>query len=652
MTQNKKLAILKFFLVIALIVSNYSNLLAQNIHPSIKTNIDFSLNFENEIPWNSMDFSSQNLTKASFPPTVSTNAATSVTLTGATLNGTVNANGYLSTVVFFYGTTASYGSTVSANPASVDGTSDNPVSITLTGLSPNTTYHFKVTASSTEGATDGVDMTFTTAAVAPTVTTQAVTGIGNTIATGNGNITDLGDPNPSAYGVCWSTSENPTTDDPHTDEGEATSTGAFTSDITGLTAYTTYYVRAYATNSTGTSYGDQVSFKTNPSLSTATTQDPTDIGATIATGNGNITALGYPLPTAHGVCWNTTGNPLVSDSHTDEGAVSETGAFTSQMTNLTPNTTYYYRAYVISLAGTTYGFPLTFTTSSEEAPKVTTQDVSDITTTTATGNGNITLIGVPETNAYGVCWNTTGDPTIDDNYTDEGATSSTGAFTSNITNLEPYTTYYVKAFAANDVDTAYGEEVSFTTDAIISTVTTESVTNITLTSATGNGNITVLGIPAPTSYGVCWNTSGTPTIEDQYTNEGQANNTGTFSSDITDLTLNTKYYVRAYVANDIDTAYGEEVSFTTLATSLSENDIIKLNVYPNPVNSILNIALNDNLNTTNCKIFIYDMNGKIIHEQQVFQNNEKIDVSNYNPGTYIIEIKSDLYNEHQTIIIR
>ena len=98
-----------------------------------------------------------------------------------------------------------------------------------------------------------------------TVTTQAVDGISVTTATGNGNITDLGVPEPTQHGVCWSTSTNPTVDDVNdfkTTDGAASATGAFTSSMTGLTHNTLYYVRAYATNTVGTSYGNEVIFTT------------------------------------------------------------------------------------------------------------------------------------------------------------------------------------------------------------------------------------------------------------------------------------------------------------------------------------------------------------------------------------------------------
>jgi len=105
---------------------------------------------------------------------------------------------------------------------------------------------------------------------APTITTQTVTEISGVRATGNGNITDLGSPNPTAHGVCWNKTGTPTISDDKTDEGAASATGAFTTNMTDLTIGTKYYVRAYATNTIGTSYGAEVEFWTpanaNPRL--------------------------------------------------------------------------------------------------------------------------------------------------------------------------------------------------------------------------------------------------------------------------------------------------------------------------------------------------------------------------------------------------
>lgn len=101
-------------------------------------------------------------TTSQIPPTVVTTAATGVNATIATLNGTVNANNLSSTVTFNYGLTVAYGTTVPGVPATVNGTTTTNVSANLTGLTSNTTYHYRVSAVNSAGASNGNDMTFTT----------------------------------------------------------------------------------------------------------------------------------------------------------------------------------------------------------------------------------------------------------------------------------------------------------------------------------------------------------------------------------------------------------------------------------------------------------------------------------------------------------
>jgi hypothetical protein len=124
---------------------------------------------------------------------------------------------------------------------------------------------------------------------APTVTTQAVTAIKATTATGNGNITALGSSNPTAYGVCWNTAGTPTTANSKTNKGAISATGAFTAAMTGLTAGTKYYVRAFATNSVNTVYGEEVSFTTSIAAPTALSYSPNPVIAVIGTTNVNST---------------------------------------------------------------------------------------------------------------------------------------------------------------------------------------------------------------------------------------------------------------------------------------------------------------------------------------------------------------------------
>ena len=133
---------------------------------------------------------------------------------------------------------------------------------------------------------------------------------------------------------------------------------------------------------------------------------------------------------------------------------------------------------------------------------------------------------------------------------------------SNLTGLTPNTPYYIRAYATNSVGTAYGNQLTFTTLAIsIPTVTTDSVTNITQTTATSGGNVTSDGGATVTVRGVCWNTSTNPTTANSHTTDGSG--TGTFVSNLTGLIPNTFYYIRAYATNSIGTAYGDELTFTT-----------------------------------------------------------------------------------------
>jgi uncharacterized protein (TIGR02145 family) len=192
------------------------------------------------------------------------------------------------------------------------------------------------------------------------VTTGTVTNITTTTATCSGNVTSDGGSSVTARGVCWSTSQNPTTSNSKTTNG--TGLGTYTSHITGLSPNTTYYVRAYATNSEGTAYGEQKTFTTNAQQATpsVTTGDVTNITTTTASCSGNVTSDGGSSVTARGVCWSTSQNPTTSNSKTTNGT--GLGTFTSNISGLSPNTTYYVRAYATNANGTAYGEQRTFKT--------------------------------------------------------------------------------------------------------------------------------------------------------------------------------------------------------------------------------------------------------------------------------------------------
>ena len=507
-------------------------------------------------------------------PTVTTKSVTAITASSASCGGDVTNSGGGSVTArgVCWGTTHN---PTTANSHTTDGTGTGEFTSNITGLNNNTTYYVRAYATNSNGTAYGEERSFTTQEGLAVVTTADVTSITATTAVSGGNVTDDGGFSITARGVCWSTIQNPTTSDSHTTNGIGT--GSFTSNITGLTYNTTYYVRAYATNSKGTSYGEEKVFTTSKLAPTVTTNDVTSITSNSAVCGGEVTSDGGAEVTARGVCWNTSPNPTTSNYYTSNG--NGTGTFTSSLTGLTENTTYYVRAYAINSEGTSYGEQKTFTTSHDVVvPTVTTSDVTNISTISATCGGNVTSAGYGTVTARGVCWSTSQNPTISNSHTTDG--NGIGVFTSSLTGLTDNTTYYVRAYATNEAGTAYGEQKTFTTQhaATLPTVTTDEVTNITSNSALSGGNVTSAGYGTVSAKGICWSTTQYPTTSDYHTTDGTG--TGAFISTLSGLAENTIYYVRAYATNEAGTAYGEQRTFTT------DNEIVVPTVATNNVTSI------------------------------------------------------------------
>lgn len=389
-------------------------------------------------------------------PVLTTSDITQITQTFAISGGIITSEGSSNVIVRGVCWSTSIEPTIN-DFKSEDGSGIGNFSSNITGLLPKTTYFVRAYATTKFGTSYGMAKSLTTEpATIPIVTTQEVTAITHNSASCGGNITADGGVPVAARGVCWSTRENPNIGNSTTIDG--TGVGDFTSNLTDLTPNTNYYVRAYAINSEGTAYGEQRLFSTNKTSPTVTTQEVTAITDQTATCGGYIKVdNGFPV-TARGVCWSTKNNPTTQDSKTEDGE--GTGYFQSKLTDLTPKTTYYVRAYAINSAGTAYGEQKTFTTI-VTPPKVTTGDVTNISTTTATCSGNVTADGGSDVTARGVCWSTSQYPKIANSMTIEG--TGLGTYTSNMTSLSPYTLYYVRAYATNAQGTAYGEQKAFYT---------------------------------------------------------------------------------------------------------------------------------------------------------------------------------------------
>ncbi|WP_307756526.1 hypothetical protein [uncultured Alistipes sp.] len=386
--------------------------------------------------------------------------------------------------------------------------------------------------------------------------------IKDTSATVGGEVTSVGDPEATEAGICYSTSEQPTVSDSKV-AAQSAGLGEFSVDLENLTSGTTYYARAYITNANGTVYGNQKSFTTIAlragMVTTGTVSDVTSATATVA---GEVTDAGYPAATEAGICYSTSEQPTVSDSKVAAQSAG-LGEFSVDLENLTSGTTYYARAYIANANGTVYGEQASFKTETPHAGTVTTGAVSNITSTAATVAGEITDAGYPAATEAGICYSTSGNPTVDDGKV-SASSAAAGSFSVSLAGLAENTKYYARAYIINSQGVGYGAVESFETTPAprLGAVEVLMASGITDGSAVIFCNITDVGSPAVTESGVCYSTSANPTTANAKAS-GSSFVEGNFTSELTGLQSGTKYYIRAYVINSHGTAYSTQDSFET-----------------------------------------------------------------------------------------
>jgi len=293
-----------------------------------------------------------------------------------------------------------------------------------------------------------------------------------------------------------------------------------------------------------------------------------DVSYTTATLKGEITDAGSKPIGDHGILISTDANPRVGNSTVKSlGSRSSKGVFSANVTDLTKNTTYYFRSYVTIEGVDTYAEKIcSFTTLDTQPPTVAAGTISALTMTSASLNGEVTSDGGETATARGLCWGSEANPTITNCIDTTKNGSGTGVFTGSMTSLTPGTQYYVRTYATNSKGTSYNSaDIVFTTHNL-PVVTTASVTVITETTATSGGEVTDEGGVNVTARGVCWGTTTGPTV-DLTTKTSDGTGVGAFVSSVTGLTQGTLYYLRAYATNQYGTSYGSETSFTTASST-------------------------------------------------------------------------------------
>ena len=286
---------------------------------------------------------------------------------------------------------------------------------------------------------------------------------------------------------------------------------------------------------------------------------------------GAIVSVGSSRVIRHGFCWGCEEEPVVGGLGVcNLGDTEDAKDFTYSVVSLEPNTTYYVRAYAENMEGVNYSNQMKFQTRGiPQLAVIETGIASDIQAHQALLIGNIVNMGnTNELIQYGHVWGIVASPTVANSKTELGLISSTGAFNSLLTGLSPNTRYFVRAYATNSVGTSYGEEISFTTSFADVIVNTKDVKNVTHNTATCLGRIDVTGGHVISEKGFCWGLSQNPIITGNVVVSTSASNE--FSADITGLSENTNYYVRAYVRTaNSQIFYGNEIVFSTTEKNIN-----------------------------------------------------------------------------------
>jgi uncharacterized protein (TIGR02145 family) len=430
---------------------------------------------------------------------------------------------------------------------------------------------------------------------APVLSTTESTLITQISAQSGGNITSDGGSTVTARGVCWSTSPNPTVN-LVTKSIDGMGTGAFTSTITGLLAGTTYYLRAYATNSAGTAYGNEVSFKTYNS----------DAVQDIDGNYYNIVTIGSQIWLQENLRTtklnDNTPIQIVTDGSVWSGLTSS--AYCWYDNNISYRDQYgalynWYSAGTGKLCPSGWHIP----SNTEWAALETLLGGYDI------AGGKMKETGYLHWNSPNAgATNESGFTGLGSGYRDLSTYPrfmDMGRGT-NFWSSDSYSDsqawwrglpYYQAVLTDGYHLKTYGFSVRCIKDMMPPAVSTSQMTSIAQTSAQSGGNITSNGDSPVTARGVCWSTSPNPTVE-LITKTSDGTGVGPFTSIITGLSAGTTYYLRAYATNGAGTAYGSEISFKAYNSDAIQD--VEGNYY-NIVTIGSQIWLGENLKTTKYK---------------------------------------------------
>jgi uncharacterized protein (TIGR02145 family) len=396
--------------------------------------------------------------------------------------------------------------------------------------------------------------------VLPKVDTASVDEIYNTSARVGGRISDNGGAEITERGVYWSTSAAPETSGTMVQIG--TGSGTFYQTLSGLTSGVKYYVKAYAINSKGKSFGNETFFTTQINLPIIITSGVTEFTTTSARVGGNITDNGGFEVTQRGIFWGTEPDPRLTGTKMVIG--SGNGNFSQTLTGLSQAFTYYVVAFATNIKGTVYGKEIIFSTQ-PGLPVVVTATVTDIKAYSLKAGGNISSSGGSDITERGIYWGLSPQPQTTGTKLKIG--SGTGNFIDSLMKLNPGTKYYVKAYATNSMGTSFGEEKNCTTLGAKPAARNLKYTDLTSTGIRLYGIISAndLSTSVTFEYGTTTSYGGISVPPDNPVTK----NTDTVITIITGLLPRTLYHFRIKAENDLGIVYSRDSTFTTVITGIT-----------------------------------------------------------------------------------
>ncbi|MCD8236777.1 MAG: fibronectin type III domain-containing protein [Prevotellaceae bacterium] len=442
--------------------------------------------------------------------------------------------------------------------------------VVLKDLVPGKTYGIRPYGKSSEdGYGDAVFVTMNPTSL-PALSSCVLSDTTGTTITVSARILSEGASAVTERGFCYST-ENATPTVHNLIAAVEGVTADMTAVLTSLRSRARYYIRAYAKNDEGYSYGEVTEYVVpEHTVLEVEASQVTDVTSSSAKLYGHVMANNVTVKSC-GFCWSTehTTPDVGKDSKYEMSTKVE--SFATVLTGLSFGKTYYFRAFAVNEKDEVYyGAVMSFVTTDIQLPSVATSSATDITETSARVSGSITSDGNGTVSSKGFCWSTTNAaPTVGDSKHEVSGDGT--SFATVLTGLVPGQRYYVRFYAVNEKGTAYGETVEFTTvktDAPVLAAT--SVSNVTASSATVTSAVTSDGGAEITEQGFCYATTSVPTTADHVIKTTGGNMTVT----ITGLAEETRFYVRSYAVNKNGTSYGDVASFVTDKTivlpSLSE----------------------------------------------------------------------------------